>query len=784
MCIPLIGNTIFRRMGGGGTNWDNLIARDAQLEYMEFTTDSLIQTAYLTNDTGKAAWTSKATKSGAEVQILSLVAYNGKVYGGSLTNGQLLEWNGSNAWVVVAAKSGSCTGIRSLCVFNNKIYGGSYDTGELLEWNGTNAWVVKAAISGSETQIDSLCVFNNKLYGGSLPNANLLEWNGINAWVSKATKLSTETSIRSLVVFNNKLYGSTNNIGRLYEWNGVDAWVLKASISGTQGEVYSLVVLNNEIYGGTYALGKLLKWNGVDAWVVVAEQSASESQSHNLAIINNKIYAGTYPNGQLLEWNGTNAWALKCAKLGSETQIQSMITFNGNIYAGTNANGLLYEWGYNLLAQSESTLIAQGSYSLKAIAAITGSLNKTLTKTFVANINLSGCNTITFSMRASRTGSNIKIGLHDTGGTVSEITPNITSANAWQTVTWDLSGVAAANKDNINSIIVTVVNADAENIFYIDNLVFNISAFNDTVSLFKMASHANSSLTAMRTTIKNLIWPGGYPSTGKDHITTGVASPLASDSANLASVDQLTFHITGIADRTPYVWHPTTSNGKFVIWHLDHFGAETGTDIWELWGRATTIRALITAGYTVCGILMPPSNAGLEGYTHSFPVASAPYETVDDLHFFLDTAIRVLNEYAGQFTKYYIAGMSGGGWSTVMMAAIDTRITKSAPIAGSLPRKSMIAASIDHDWEQQLSDLYNLVDYSDLYVLGCSGGREQTQYLNYTEPAFSAAVYNYYPYAEQVSYLTNGRYNIFWSVSATHIVTAEATAAIVAFFNS
>ena len=65
---------------------------------------------------------------------------------------------------------------------------------------------------------------------------------------------------------------------------------------------------------------------------------------------------------------------------------------------------------------------------------------------------------------------NIKIGIHDSGGTTTVITPNILSAGEWQTVEWDISGVADANKDAIDNIIVTIVNADAENTFYIDNM--------------------------------------------------------------------------------------------------------------------------------------------------------------------------------------------------------------------------------------------------------------------------------------------------------------------------
>jgi hypothetical protein len=126
--------------------------------------------------------------------------------------------------------------------------------------------------------------------------------------------------------------------------------------------------------------------------------------------------------------------------------------------------------GANLQSYSEDTIKEQGSYSLKGIALITASLNATLTRTVDPTIDLTDLTQIKFDIRASRTGSNIKIGIHDSGGMTTEITHNITEANVFQMVTWDISGVSNANKDAIDSIIITIVNADANNIFYIDNI--------------------------------------------------------------------------------------------------------------------------------------------------------------------------------------------------------------------------------------------------------------------------------------------------------------------------
>ena len=59
--------------------------------------------------------------------------------------------------------------------------------------------------------------------------------------------------------------------------------------------------------------------------------------------------------------------------------------------------------------------------------------------------------------------------MHDTGGTTTVITPNVASANTWQTVIWDISAVGSANRDAIDQLIITVTNADEPNTFYIDN---------------------------------------------------------------------------------------------------------------------------------------------------------------------------------------------------------------------------------------------------------------------------------------------------------------------------
>ena len=75
-------------------------------------------------------------------------------------------------------------------------------------------------------------------------------------------------------------------------------------------------------------------------------------------------------------------------------------------------------------------------------------------------------------------------------------------------------------------------------------------------------------------------------------------------------------------------------------------------------------------------------------------------------------------------------GLSGGGWTTTVYAAIDPRIVKSIPVAGTLPLY-LRGDHYNHDLEQYVPELYRVAGYKDLYVRGAVGtGRLQLQILN------------------------------------------------------
>jgi PhoPQ-activated pathogenicity-related protein len=113
-----------------------------------------------------------------------------------------------------------------------------------------------------------------------------------------------------------------------------------------------------------------------------------------------------------------------------------------------------------------------------------------------------------------------------------------------------------------------------------------------------------------------------------------------------------------------------------------------------------------------------------------------------------------------------MCGISGGGWTTTITAAIDTRIDYSFPVAGSFPMYVRFNYSKKSygDFEQDYPDLYRKVNYLDLYLLGATGeGRKQVQVLNLKDPCCFDGLYSqhYEPFVkEAVKNIGTGFFNV------------------------
>lgn len=104
--------------------------------------------------------------------------------------------------------------------------------------------------------------------------------------------------------------------------------------------------------------------------------------------------------------------------------------------------------------------------------------------------------------------------------------------------------------------------------------------------------------------------------------------------------------------------------------------------------------------------------------------------------FFLEPVVAVTNYFVAHHPDYRdisMIGLSGGGWTTHMSAALDPRITVSIPTAGAYPLYLRdIYTGSRGDLEQFIPAMYEeRASWLDLFILGGTGeGRRQIQLLN------------------------------------------------------
>lgn len=245
-------------------------------------------------------------------------------------------------------------------------------------------------------------------------------------------------------------------------------------------------------------------------------------------------------------------------------------------------------------------------------------------------------------------------------------------------------------------------------------------------------------LRALRTRLIQYIW--GQPELPRervpDVVTTNVPSPIR-HLRGLARVDRFRTTLAEDLEGLAYHFIPEKPNRQLVVVHHGHactMDDEPGpADIG--YGLQRTVDRLLMEGYGVLGVFMPrmrpgDCTGGHEKLFEKTPVGSP-------MRYFLEPTLTGLNHLVREsgrgghpkYKAYHMTGLSGGGWTTTVYAALDPRIRCSVPIAGTLPLYLRSGGSVG-DLEQFEPGFYGIAGYPTLYVLGSSGkGRSQVQVL-------------------------------------------------------
>lgn len=270
----------------------------------------------------------------------------------------------------------------------------------------------------------------------------------------------------------------------------------------------------------------------------------------------------------------------------------------------------------------------------------------------------------------------------------------------------------------------------------------------------------------------NEIWPSGLPDEAPV-IGQRVRTPsqLEAVTAEIELVEVVEVEVFGF-ESTTYVLHPPRSQERLAIVHGGHQPSDQVQVLGG--GLAETVDLFLEEKFIVAVMQMP-----LFGWNHDHTGAVGadaaripdsdpnrhdllfdflePRLGSETLRVFLEPVTYILNAYG----PAVMVGLSGGGWTTHLSAAIDDRIRLSVPVAGSLPlyARGSDPAEIG-DREQTYAPIFGVEDsdgdgiedtatgvasWLEIYLLSADGGRRQVQVINLYDPCcFGGDAYQSY----------------------------------------
>lgn len=262
---------------------------------------------------------------------------------------------------------------------------------------------------------------------------------------------------------------------------------------------------------------------------------------------------------------------------------------------------------------------------------------------------------------------------------------------------------------------------------------------------------------ARRSQLIKFIWNGGLPA-ALPTLSQNASLPNLAIGVNpqhIASVDRLDVNVSGWDfHATSYLLHPANqaNANRVAIVHQGHANTLEA-------GVGATADYLLRNGFTVAVMQMPlhgwnTDNVAVipgRGYFNYQSHGEMIYETAANsggqgFRLFLEPVVQTINHVVASMPDLEdvcMVGLSGGGWTTSLMAAVDSRIKQSAPVAGSAPLYHRnVEPNAVGDPEQYYAPLYSeaiaadgtgggAATWLEIYALGGIGaGRKQTLVTN------------------------------------------------------
>ncbi|RZD48352.1 MAG: hypothetical protein CXT78_01330 [Thaumarchaeota archaeon] len=278
-----------------------------------------------------------------------------------------------------------------------------------------------------------------------------------------------------------------------------------------------------------------------------------------------------------------------------------------------------------------------------------------------------------------------------------------------------------------------------------------------------------------RKTLTNFIWNDQVPYSSTILVDENIVDERYQNLSNLKSIHRLTISMEYSVNSISYLFLPENSNDQLIIYHQGHRG--------DFINGKDTIDFFLDKNYSVLAFSMPllgMNNQPIIDLDHFGKIKFTNHKQLQFLEssefspvkFFIEpigVSLNYLNKNF-DFDSYYMMGISGGGWTTVLFSAIDDRISQSYSVAGTIPIFMRSDSKNIGDYEQIIPELYAITNYLELYILNSYGDdRIHVQISNNNDPCcFSGNISGIYDHKINERLIKLDKGNFFLYTDYTH----------------
>ena len=282
---------------------------------------------------------------------------------------------------------------------------------------------------------------------------------------------------------------------------------------------------------------------------------------------------------------------------------------------------------------------------------------------------------------------------------------------------------------------------------------------------------SQSDIFQKRTDVVNYLWNNNeLPNVLPTSIKNNISDDRFDDLNNLKQIDKFSIEMKYGVISNVYLFIPENNNNNLILYHQGHSGG-------FILGKPT-IDFFLKNGFSVAAFSMPLVGMNnnptiiLESLGPIKFIEHGQFELLETENFspisYFFTPITSSINYLDKNYEYddiHMIGISGGGWTTTIYSGLDSRISNSFAVSGSLPLSLRFIHEDVGDYEQLNSQLYKIANYPEFYVMSSFGDdRKFTQIFNKFDPCcFAGTLYTQYEDSikQKINELGEGSFVIF-----------------------